>query len=187
MGFPIPRTPTDFHTAYPSLCLGSPLTAGASFCPPHSFLGGGVHAPWEHHSTSGALSGFLLPVYLPPHLCSGEIPKARFLICFQSERHKAVSLPSPESLPLPTDRPRGLAQQERISLQCRRCRFDPCLGKIPWRRAWQPTPVFLPRESHGERSLADYSPVGHKELDATKHTGIENAYTHRTCFQRSAP
>ena len=38
----------------------------------------------------------------------------------------------------------------------------------PWRRKWQPTPVFLPRESHGQRSLAGYSPWGHKELDMTK-------------------
>ena len=41
-------------------------------------------------------------------------------------------------------------------------------GKIPWRRAWQPTPVFLPGESHGHRSMAGYSPWGHKELDTTK-------------------
>ena len=36
------------------------------------------------------------------------------------------------------------------------CRFDPWIGKIPWRREWQPTPVFLPGESHGRRSLADH-------------------------------
>ena len=41
-------------------------------------------------------------------------------------------------------------------------RFDPWVG-IPWRRAWQPTPVFLPGESCGQRSLAGYSPWGHKE------------------------
>ena len=40
----------------------------------------------------------------------------------------------------------------------KRCRFYPWVGKIPWRRAWQPTPVFLPGESHGQRSLAGYSP-----------------------------
>ena len=40
----------------------------------------------------------------------------------------------------------------------KRLGFDPCVGKIPWRRAQQPTPVFLPEESHGQRSLADYSP-----------------------------
>ena len=44
------------------------------------------------------------------------------------------------------------------------------VGKIPWKRAWQPTPVFLPGESHGERSLAGYSPRGHKESDTTEST-----------------
>ena len=42
------------------------------------------------------------------------------------------------------------------------------VGLIPWRRAWQPTVVFLPRESHGQRSLADYSPWGGKESDMTE-------------------
>ena len=42
--------------------------------------------------------------------------------------------------------------------------------KIPWRTAWQPTPVFLPGESHGQRSLAGYGPVGHKESDTTEMT-----------------
>jgi len=36
--------------------------------------------------------------------------------------------------------------------------FDPWVRKMPWSRAWQPTPVFLPRESHGQRSLAGYIP-----------------------------
>jgi len=50
--------------------------------------------------------------------------------------------------------------------------FDLChyhwVGKIPWRRKWQPTPVFLPGKSHGQRSLVGYSPWGHKELDTTE-------------------
>ena len=49
-----------------------------------------------------------------------------------------------------------------VSLQCRRPRFNPWVGKIPWRRKWQPTPVFLPRESHGQKSLAGCSPWGRK-------------------------
>ena len=49
-----------------------------------------------------------------------------------------------------------------ICLQCRRPGFDSWVGKIPWRRKWQPTPVFLPRESHGQRSLTGYSPWGCK-------------------------
>ena len=40
--------------------------------------------------------------------------------------------------------------------------------KIPWRREWLPTPVFLPGESHGQRSLKGYSPWGHKESDETE-------------------
>ena len=46
----------------------------------------------------------------------------------------------------------------------------PGVRKIPWRRAWQPTPVFLPRESHRQRNLVGYSSWGHKELDTTKVT-----------------
>ena len=46
--------------------------------------------------------------------------------------------------------------------------FDPWDGKIPWRRAWQPTTIFLPGESHGQRSLAGCSPWGRKERDMTE-------------------
>ena len=41
-------------------------------------------------------------------------------------------------------------------------------GKIPWRRKWQPAPVFLPRKSHGQRSLVGYSPQGYKESAMTE-------------------
>ena len=46
--------------------------------------------------------------------------------------------------------------------------FDPCVRKIPWSRNWQPTPVFLSGEFHGQRSLASCSPLGPKELDTTE-------------------
>ena len=52
----------------------------------------------------------------------------------------------------------------------KRCRFDPWVGKIPWRRAWQPTPGFLSGESHGQRSLEGYSPECLKESDMTEAT-----------------
>jgi len=49
--------------------------------------------------------------------------------------------------------------------------FNLWVGKIPWRRAWQPIPIFLPGESHGQRSLAGCNgPRGHKELDMTEAT-----------------
>ena len=51
---------------------------------------------------------------------------------------------------------------ERICLQCRRPGFDSWVRKIPWRRTWQPTPVFLLGKFHGQRSLAGCSPWGHK-------------------------
>ena len=51
-----------------------------------------------------------------------------------------------------------------------RLRFNSWVRKIPWRRKWLPTPVFLPGESHGQRSLAGYSPWGlsHKESGMTE-------------------
>ena len=56
--------------------------------------------------------------------------------------------------------------------------FNPWVGKIPQRRAWQPTPVFLPGESHGQRSLVGYSPQGGKESDMTEVTGREHEHTY---------
>ena len=51
---------------------------------------------------------------------------------------------------------------EESTYQCRKCRFDPLVKKIPWKRKWQPAPVFLPEKSNGQRSLAGYSPWDHK-------------------------
>ena len=53
---------------------------------------------------------------------------------------------------------RSISVGKRIHLQCRRCRFDPWVRKILGSVAWQLTPVFLPGESHGQRSLVSYSP-----------------------------
>ena len=53
-------------------------------------------------------------------------------------------------------------------LQCGRPGFNPWVGKISWRRKWQPTPVFLPGKSHGQRNLVGYSPWGRKESDTTE-------------------
>ena len=54
---------------------------------------------------------------------------------------------------------------QESALQCRRCRFNHWIGKIPWRRKWLPTPVFLLGKSHGQRSLPSYSLWGCKESD----------------------
>jgi len=49
---------------------------------------------------------------------------------------------------------------KKIHLQCRRHGFDPWVQEIPWKRKWQPTPVFLPREPQGKKNLGGYSPWG---------------------------
>ena len=61
------------------------------------------------------------------------------------------------------------ATGEESACQHRKCGFDPWVEKIPWRRKWQPAPVFLPRKSHGQRSLAGYS------LRALKRVGYDLA------------
>ena len=53
-------------------------------------------------------------------------------------------------------------------VRCKRHRFDPWVRKIPWRRNWQPTPIFLPEKFRGQRSLKGYNPWGHKESDMTE-------------------
>ena len=82
--------------------------------------------------------------------------------------------------------PRWLGGKESAYL-CRRCRrhgFNPWVGKIPWRRAWQPTPVFLSGRSHGPRSLAGCSPWGRKELDTTEGLSL---WTRSGCIGLWAP
>ena len=54
--------------------------------------------------------------------------------------------------------PCGASDQESTCNAGKRFGFDPWTRKIPWRRAWQPTPVFMPGESHGQRSLVGYGP-----------------------------
>ena len=55
----------------------------------------------------------------------------------------------------------------------RRRGFDIRVGKIPWRRKYQPTPVFLPGKSHGQRSMAEYSLMELKKLDTTELLGTQ--------------
>ena len=79
----------------------------------------------------------------------------------------------------------GSASSKEHACQCRRrkrCGFDPWVRKTSWRRARQPSPVFLPGESHGQRSLAGYSPWGRKESDTTEVTEHLDTQEHQ-CAQ----
>ena len=78
----------------------------------------------------------------------------------------------------------GDAGGKEPTCQCRRLRrpgFNPWVKKIPQRRAWQPTPVFLPGESHGQRCLVGYNPQRHKEAnltEATQHARMHFGFKH---------
>ena len=69
---------------------------------------------------------------------------------------------------------------KKIHLQCRRSRFDPWVGKIPWRREWLPTPVFLLGEFHGQKTLVGLQSMGSQTVgqDITSHTACEASCPH---------
>ena len=79
------------------------------------------------------------------------------------------------------------ACQCRRHKRCKGCGFDPWVRKIPWRRAWQPTPVFLSGETHGQRNLVGYiqsmgcQRVGHNEVTEHTHT---HTHTHTRTLSR---
>ena len=78
----------------------------------------------------------------------------------------------------------GGANGKGSACQCRICKrhgFDPQVRKIYLRRSWQPTPIFLPGESHRQRSLEGHSPWGHKGWDTTEVT--QHAHTHTVELQ----
>ena len=73
-----------------------------------------------------------------------------------------------ETKAMTEDFPGGsVVKKKKSSCQYKRHRFDPWVRKIPWKRKWQPTPIFFPEKSHGQRSLMCYSPWGCKESDMT--------------------
>ena len=87
--------------------------------------------------------------------------------------HNLATKPSQLNIPdEKLDFPGGISGKEPACrcMRHKRCGFDPWVRKIPWRRAWQPTPVFLPGEFHGQRSLAGKGPWGHKEPDTIEVT-----------------
>ena len=77
-----------------------------------------------------------------------------------------------------------VAQIVKICLWFRRTGLDPLVGKIPWRRKWLTTPIFLPGEFHGQRSLVGYL-WGHKELDTTE--GLIHTHTHTHTPHHTTP
>ena len=97
----------------------------------------------------------------------------------RQENWSRLPFPTPGDLPDPGIKPTSLmspglaggflpSESPRICLQYRKPRSRPRVRKSLWIREWLPTPVLLPEKSHGQRSLAGYSPWGHKESDTTE-------------------
>ena len=74
----------------------------------------------------------------------------------------------------------GSDDKVSVCLKYRRPGFDPWVRKILWGRKWQPTPVFLPGKSHGQRSIVGYSPWGLKESDTTERLHFYFMKTYKT-------
>ena len=91
----------------------------------------------------------------------------------QGFKSKALNLPELLFSGFP-----GGSVVKETTFQCRKCDgFNPWVRKIPWSRKWQPTPVFLPGESHGQRSLVGYSPWSHTESDMTERLSTQHTHT----------
>ena len=74
----------------------------------------------------------------------------------------------------------GVSNGKESACQSRghkRWKFDPWVGKIPWRKEWLPNPVFLPGEFHGQTSLAGYGQWDCKELDTTEQLMYTNTHS----------
>ena len=156
---------------------------------------GGPHAPPASLTVLQALR-ILLPVFSGPGPNCSPVPDHQYfthhyatslsylLRLFQISAQRLIPQESLHLIPFPNMLPTlpnlfihcyiihwgfpGDSEVKDSTCQCRRCRFNPWVGKIPWRRKWQPTLVFLLGEFHGWRSLVGYSPRGRKESDTTE-------------------
>ena len=102
---------------------------------------------------------FIMFVFLENYLTDYK-PSQNIIFCQNTIRNLILNL---IEINLP-----GASDGKSVCLQCKRPRFYPWIGKIPWKRKSQPTPVLLPGKFHGWRSLVSYSPWGCKELDMTE-------------------
>ena len=93
------------------------------------------------------------PYILPAIHVEGQVPLPSPPTCGAGYTQRHLLLPLPWWL-----------SGKETACQCRRHRFNPLVWKIPWKREWQPTTVFLPGKSHGQRNLAGYSPWGCKRV-----------------------
>ena len=106
------------------------------------------------------LEALLFAAFFPPNTCELSKGKGNVLLLFPGHSKCQFEATHTTSQGLP----RWLSGKGS-TCQSRRLEFDPWVGKIPWRRKWQPILVLLPEESHGQRSLEGYTVHGVAELD----------------------
>ena len=154
-----PRAPVLLHTPGPPVPWGpGPAPPALTLLPtapsPSARDGVGLACPWDDR-----------PLSAPPS-CPRASSLSLTLQGCGAQLTSPLGLLAPASL---SDAPVLLASP--LALQLRRHRrpgLNPWVGKTPWRREWQPTPVSLPGESCGQRILAGYSPWSCKESDMTE-------------------
>ena len=117
---------------------------------------------WSHSNLT--LTLFIVCIYL---LCLHMVEGMRELSGVPFKR-ALIHEGSTHMIQSPPEAPPCGSNGKEPSCQCRRCRFSPWVRKILWRRKWQPTPVFLPGEPHGQRNLEDYGLWRHKVSDMTE-------------------
>ena len=132
----------------------------------HLFLNNSVFTPPPRHSRGSQQGG----CWHSEHSCLPSLKIHRGPKDTQAEGSELQLAPY-EGLGFPG----GTSGKESTCRGSRhkRCGFDPWVGKMPWRRKWQPTPVFLPGKFHGHKGLAGYSPWSYKESNMTERV---NAY-----------
>ena len=120
-----------------------------------------------HSSPDGHLGGFHLEVVMNSDAMSIHVQVLfEQLFSILLDIYLGMESLDPTGFPGDSDNKESTCQRRRHKRQ--RHGFDPWIGKIPWRWAWQPTPVFLPGESRGQRCLVGYSPQDRRESDTTE-------------------
>ena len=123
-----------------------------------------AYTVWSYHTLCSSLLFFSFPFF--SSLFSGPHPRSIFIPGNPYEEPK-TDLSIFFSLFISMGLSRWLSGKES-ACQCSRLRFHPWVGKIPWSRRGQPTPVFLPGKFHGQRSLAGYNSWGSKVVDTLR-------------------
>ena len=136
----------------------------------------GLYSPWNSPGqNTGVGSLYLLQGFFPTHGSNPGLPHCRWILYQLSHKESPrilewIAYPFSSGSPLPGNWTgvfciaEGFFTIEPSGKPFRRPRFNTWIRKIPWRRKWQPTPLFLSGESHGQRILAGYSPRGCKSL-----------------------